>query len=105
MKAAKNDLYRRSSKPAVKGGEALGRAYLTVDGDCVPASAISNLKLDPEGSSVEMEMCYTTARFAMLCRCCSKKRLRLRSGRWSLFDLVVYKGKFFHFVVDTVSFF
>ena len=54
-KVTKDDLYGRLKKLTIKGDEMLGRGYLTSDGRCVPASAISNGKLDPEGTPVDKE--------------------------------------------------
>lgn len=54
-KVTKDDLYGRLKKLTIKGDEVLGRGYLTADGRCVPASAISNGKLDPEGTPVAKE--------------------------------------------------
>lgn len=54
-KVTKDDLYGRLKKLTIKGDEVLGRGYLTSDGRCVPASAISNGKLDPEGTPVDKE--------------------------------------------------
>lgn len=54
-KVTKDDLYGRRKKLTIKGDEVLGRGYLTADGRCIPASAISNGKLDPEGTPVDKE--------------------------------------------------
>jgi hypothetical protein len=54
-KVTKDDLYGRLKKLTIKGDEVLGRGYLTADGRCVPASAISNGRLDPEGTPVDKE--------------------------------------------------
>ena len=54
-KVTKDDLYGRLKKLTIKGTEVLSRGYLTADGRCVPASAISNSRLDPEGSPVDKE--------------------------------------------------
>ena len=54
-KVTKDDLYGRLKKLTIKGDEVLGRGYLTADGRCVAASAISNGKLDPEGTPVDKE--------------------------------------------------
>lgn len=54
-KVTKDDLYGRLKKLTIKGDEVLGRGYLTADGRCVPASAIANGKLDPEGTPVDKE--------------------------------------------------
>lgn len=54
-KVTKDDLYGRIKKLPIKGEEVLARGYLTADGRCVPASAISNSRLDPEGTPVEKE--------------------------------------------------
>ena len=54
-KVTKDDLYGRLKKLTIKGNEVLGRGYLTADGRCVSASAISNGKLDPEGTPVDTE--------------------------------------------------
>jgi hypothetical protein len=54
-KVTKDDLYGRLKKLSVRGEEVLTRGYLTADGRCVPSSAISNIRLDPEGTPVEKE--------------------------------------------------
>jgi predicted metal-dependent peptidase len=47
----KDDLYGRIKKLTIRGEEVLARGYLTADGRCVPTSAISNGRLDPEGKT------------------------------------------------------
>jgi hypothetical protein len=54
-KVTKDDLYGKLKKLTIKGSEVLARGYLTADGRCVPASAISNSRLDPEGTPVDKE--------------------------------------------------
>ena len=54
-KVTKDDLYGRLKKLTIKGDEVLARGYLTADGRCAPASAISNSRLDPEGTPVDKE--------------------------------------------------
>jgi len=54
-KVTKDDLYGRLKKLTIKGDEVLVRGYLTADGRCVPASAISNSRLDSEGTPVDKE--------------------------------------------------
>lgn len=54
-KVTKDDLYGRIKKLTIRGEEVLARGYLTADGRCVPSSAISNGRLDPEGTPVEDE--------------------------------------------------
>jgi hypothetical protein len=54
-KVTKEDLYGRLKKLTIRGDEVLGRGYLTADGLCVPASAISNSRLDPEGTPIDKE--------------------------------------------------
>lgn len=54
-KVTKDDLYGTLKRLTVRQGEVLARGYLTADGSCVPASAISNGKLDPEGTPMERE--------------------------------------------------
>ena len=54
-KVTKDDLYGRLKKLTIKGDEVLVRGCLTADGRCVPASAISNARLDPEGTPVDKE--------------------------------------------------
>ena len=54
-KVTKDDLYGRLRKLTIKGDEVLVRGCLTADGRCVPAAAISNSRLDPEGSPVDKE--------------------------------------------------
>lgn len=54
-KVTKDDLYGRLKKLTIKGNEVLTRGYLTADGRCAPATAISNSRLDPEGTPVDKE--------------------------------------------------
>jgi hypothetical protein len=54
-KVTKDDLYGRLKKLTIKGDDVLARGYLTDDGRCVPASSISNSRIDQEGTPVEKE--------------------------------------------------
>jgi len=54
-KVTKDDLYGRLKKITTRGEEVLSRGYLTADGQCVPASSISNVRLDPEGTPIDKE--------------------------------------------------
>jgi hypothetical protein len=54
-KVTKEDLYGTLKRLVVRGDEILQRGYLTADGHSVPGTAISNQRLDPEGTPVEVE--------------------------------------------------
>ncbi len=54
-KVTKDDLYGRLKKLTIKGDDVLARGYLTDEGRCVPASSISNSRIDQEGTPVEKE--------------------------------------------------
>jgi hypothetical protein len=54
-KVTKDDLYGRLKKLTIKGDMVLARGYLTADGRCAPASAVSNSRLDPEGTPADKE--------------------------------------------------
>ena len=54
-KVTKDDLYGRLKKLTIKGDDVLARGYLTDDGRCIAASAISNARIDQEGTPIEKE--------------------------------------------------
>jgi hypothetical protein len=54
-KITKDDLYGRLKKLTIKGDDVLARGYLTDDGRCIAAAAISNARIDQEGTPIEKE--------------------------------------------------